>query len=460
MITQEDYKRQKKLEIDCLSSFTGKPYSLNTFSPDEVFAVKEEIKIELQKQAIDTLLPWGETNCSPFLDFEFHDHHFRYTYQREDLHAEPQTLFSKTYNFPLPKEVDTAGFYTNCGMSAISGTLFTIASIFPNTYHLYCDEDTYFETRLLIKHHIPSLLQAGSNGTGPYLYIVDTSAVPDIDSWTPKIEASKNGDLSIVIIDTTCYPLQSHKIQNFVEIALQKNVLVVLVRSHEKLDFMAMEYSRLGSANFIYNNTLPDPTKRKISTLIEGFKQTMALLGLNFSLTSIPPFLTNKEFHEINATRIQRSAQNNLEIAIKLNAEITGKTPFSVKRSAHNLFFCINFNNFFSDKKLFALEDNLVKILSKNNIPTREVASFAFDFIAIIDFALPNEDKLLRFSIPDFPSENIAKCVSIIASAVIEASRDPNSPLLVKHKKLVLALINFLCAFHMLLLAYKTANKN
>ena len=120
--------------------------------------------------------------------------------------------------------------------------------------------DGYGETRELLEHYAGRIrvtprvrgkraeINGGRGGNAPVLMI--DSAVSD--GFFARLGGCSR-DVSVAIFDTTCFACSSGRIGRVVRWAERRNLPIVLVRSHAKLDSLGIEYGRLGSIVLVWH---------------------------------------------------------------------------------------------------------------------------------------------------------------------------------------------------------------
>ncbi len=306
---------------------------------------------------------------------------FRFEYQRYDAKLEYNNY---DYNFYDLKNIHSKTLFTNCGMSAIYVLLNSLKK--SGRFKLIYEKDAYFETQKIIK-------QFGMN-KGKKVFYYDSIS----DFFTFDINCKNR----LVIMDTTCY--HPHDYKNCIMKLLNNNNIVILVRSHVKLDMLGLEYSYLGSISFFVPDCI---NKRRFSFLKALIKDTMELcgtIGVYAIEENIFPLLNDPQLILLNKERIYRINDNNLYFYNRLcqNSKII--------LHKHKLFLTLETD--YSDLRELVI---FVKELSqKSNGLAYYSPSFGFDYIALDTYYdLINKKNTVRISIGDVDKNLINKFIEL-----------------------------------------------
>ncbi|MES2527811.1 MAG: hypothetical protein V4598_12025 [Bdellovibrionota bacterium] len=193
--------------------------------------------------------------------------------------------------------------------------------------------------------------------------------------------------IEVVLIDTTCWSLDSSLLQELMEMCADKTI--ILMRSISKLDMAGIEYGSLGSLVLLTH----DDVEEKSAQLDKILKIT----GGAPSLDDIPPYLFDQDYHRFLSSR-------NIEME-----KITGSIQEMAKTwtypelvttffPEHKKYFFIYLHSHeFGDGK------EILNLLSRTfqiyEIPVKAIASFGFEETVISAFKENDSDVgILRIS--------------------------------------------------------------
>lgn len=191
-------------------------------------------------------------------------------------------------------------------------------------------------------------------------------------------------------------------------------MIVVLIRSHTKLDSFGTEWGRLGSIVTIASENCGGAFEVFRKDIIEF----SAAFGARAEIRSLYPFLNEKKHGRLVSRWVQKIRKSNArlqdDLGSILNSEFTEIISFD-----HCLFIWIKLKSI-PFEMLLEHENLLTKDLAKAGIPALVIASFPWDFVAIttFDMALENGGKapVLRLSCPPQSVAQAKKTVSVVNS--------------------------------------------
>ena len=338
---------------------------------NERFSDKHEIKNRIKK-IYDQNLPCSNVNSTINISLNFD---FKYEYQRYDSmlsYKEYDKLFYNIHN------LHTKTIFTNCGMSAIYSLLLSF-KMFGN-YNFIKEKDIYFETNKLLK-----LLKLNK---GKRIYYYDTIS----DNYDFDI----NKRNKIIIIDTTCY--HPHDFANCINKLINNSNVVILVRSHIKLDMLGLEYSFLGSVSYIIPDKISLKRFKYIKKLIKNNLEIAGNIGVLAQEKNIFTLLNDAKLIRLNKERIRRINHNNVVFYTE------NKNIDKLKLHKHKLF-----------TTLIVEEKNTIRLI--NFIKEKAISSkglffyspsFGFDYIAVDTYYdMMTKNNTIRISIGDVPVQVI-----------------------------------------------------
>ncbi|MBW1881706.1 MAG: hypothetical protein JRJ84_25385, partial [Deltaproteobacteria bacterium] len=214
-----------------------------------------------------------------------------------------------------------------------------------------------------------------------------------------------------------CYEVGSERIARAVEAAMRLDAPVALLRSHVKIDFLGVEYGRLGPEVFL----VTPMCARETLTLFRGLQQVcqrvMRLTGAAAVPLHLNPFLADPTFRAHNRARIARMIENNLRAAERVAAALEA-TPIHVSRYHHGLFFTLGLLPVGDDAMIRVIEHirDLVDTLRAKGLPVRYANSFGFDFAAVTHYRDARRLEGIRLALPDHPAELVDRlCDALLA---------------------------------------------
>lgn len=414
METLHDYLARKRREIGLLNGRLDHPIDLpEPFGIDDVMTVKERIRASQLAGAIVTHPHISDTNGWEKLEHPFHEYRLRYLYQRYNLEVLAPPIYPDSAK--LGQGHDTSAVttrYVASGMSALASILLALNRIVANGCHLLAMHDTFFETQHLIRQLAPNLhlrlacspeemmAQIGmvAGGEEGLALLIDSIVAADP---IPMLERIAAGAIDLLIVDTTCYEVASPGIERAIDAALRLGIPLVLVRSHLKLDFMGVEYGRLGSVVTLLGPDAPDDVRRLYDALVAVSHDVTCVLGMAAVPYNLIPGFDDPAFHALNNERIDRLRNNNawgsdhVRRALFLHG-------FNVVSYHHQLFFTVELASGESHEEVKEKVEDLQRHLYARRLPVRRATSFGFDFVAVADFVDLNRDApVIRVALSD-----------------------------------------------------------
>jgi hypothetical protein len=322
---------------------------------------------------------------------------FDYDYQRADLHVEGPPVYPVRGLPPvLPAQ------FTTSGMAAISAVLLALRELWPRC-SFDVRADGYPETGELIA------LLANVAGSGAMLQRV---IVLDSTVDTPKSAAARLDGGDIALFDTSCFSASSGRIARIAEAARERQVPLILARSHTKLDCFGLDYGRLGSLVVLAGNG----SEATIHKLAGDFIRLTgsAALPLHF-----PPFAAGESFHSLTRARIAWMIRSTRVIEKGLRDGAIRSRHF-----AHGLYVSV-FPRCYPDRE--AASDAAADLIARfvaAGIPARHAGSFGFDFFGCDWFEDPADGTIgLRLSTGDLPISLVERAAATLVSWCRQESR-------------------------------------
>ena len=309
-----------------------------------------EIRKQIKINTINSNVAFFESSHLGLARHEYQKNHFQYSYQRYDLTLIDDNWLSKIYNIDVPY-FKSNGLFVKSGMSAFLLSILTLKRLYPDFKSLHYAKDGYFEVNDMFTHHL-NLYQITYFGE-------ESISQPDIailDSTTHIVDQIHWINAKVIIIDTTCWATSDPILYSLLESLKDYSGLIILVRSHIKLDCFGLEINRLGSIVILANTNLTNIDLK----FKEACHETACNIGCNFNIEDCYPWLFNKQFHELSKMRTNRIKYYTNKIYKRLINE--QNIDFPISKGQHDLFIMAKFTrtNKKSSKK-FKLGDPVVR---------------------------------------------------------------------------------------------------
>lgn len=399
MISSKDLFEIKKQEWELLAPYAGNSYQTPRY---KTYLEYQNAKPELAKMIKAHTVQKNPTATNQLNQrFKVGNLEFDFNYQREGNYIHGDKGFEDVFFI----KHNPAFFFTSSGQAANSVCLFGLSQLGNLKLH---PESTvwYYETRRLYEKIVKN------DGEG------DSLQVLFLDS-SQSVDASRldKDEVDLFIIDTTCFPIMGSEMEDLVDRAHRISKPVILTRSHLKLDTMGLDYENLGSI-VIFNAEKFDGIKeREIikfnpkKTKLENYLQEVSgYIGASFYLDNFYPFLGDKKLFRLNLDRVNRLRENCSYIAE--NVKLPDNGLCTMFETPHKLFFHVGYkgtNHF--DAEMFK------KLNYLHELNAKYCDSFGFDFMAhnnLISYFVEGEDTHVRFSAPDYSSEDLDKAIELL----------------------------------------------
>lgn len=349
---------------------------------------------ETNFSTLKSIIPIGELN-------------FEYNYQRFDLKIPNFYGLEKIYNIITSGEAST--FLTNCGMSAISAFFLALKETVGTSIEIIHQTDIYFESIHLINNYFSFIERRDESS--PKTKKIRLLYLDSISS-TFKHELGLNG-VDLIVFDTTCFEVESEKIKQFISFCESVNAVVVLLRSHVKLDYMGIEIGKMGSLIVFGNQNVSVEYQGLQKNLAGWISDVISRFGFIFELSHLYPLQFDMKYRELNKKRIQQIMNNTQEVFNVLSEKLDDR--FTLTAYAHALFVTVGIRKITERDKLKEIKSSLVKKLIDKNLPVREAGSFGFDFIAFDNYKQLNTNcETLRISMSDIDQEGFRIFMDIL----------------------------------------------
>jgi hypothetical protein len=411
METPAAYLARKNAELAWLNRKLRTPLpQQRAEDPEAVVEQKFALRARLMAEAVEHFRYLTETNSLdddvqtvPPFDLD-------YRYQRFDMVVRAPAIYpAERADHPLIRAVQ----YASSGMGAITSLLLALDKAPVASNHVVARRDVYFETQHVLRDlttldyvavdpedDLPAAARAQE---GHVTVLVDSISARDDCGLFERLEP---GTVDLLLFDSTCYEVGSERIERAVEAAVRLDTPLVLLRSHVKIDFLGVEYGRLGSAVFLVTPMCARETLTLFRALQQVCQRVMRLTGAAAVPTHLNPFLADPEFRAHNRARLARIVENNLRATERVAAALAD-TPIHVSRYHHGLFFTLGLlpESDAAMADVIGLIRDLVCALRAQGLPLRYANSFGFDFAAVTHYRDARRLEGIRVALPDHPTE-------------------------------------------------------
>jgi hypothetical protein len=414
METFEDYLDRKYSEIrllnDCLSD------SLPLIRPRSVDdVIRTKFRLAAQLRAEHALHDWEATETAwsastrptsgPFA--------FTYDYQRADLSVSGPPFYEESGDW-------SETIYSGSGMAALSTLLIATARILKKADILLLP-GTYSETAELIQRHVPDFRSIAfeltvshrlTGGQDPQILLLDSCVSATAYECALRCDWSK---LDLIVFDTTCFACTSGHIRRVLRRARRYKLPVVLVRSHNKLDSLGVEYGRLGSTTFVNcldhdNHTPRAPIKR----IAAETREAVRLFGGAALPDHFPPYVGSDAYWTLTNRRLAAMLRNGRRAGRLFSRELGPLCAQS--HFAHGLYLTLRGRQGLDAEEARKAAECMSRELSDEGHAIRHAGSFGFDFAATEwNRDTTTGEYCIRLAVPDLPSatwQRLAEAVS------------------------------------------------
>ncbi|MET4115046.1 hypothetical protein ABIB90_002050 [Bradyrhizobium sp. JR4.1] len=415
METSEAYLERKHREIGLLNDCLRSPLHLaRPQSVDEVVVSKFQLAAALRAE--HALQDWKATETAwshaasprsgPFV--------FSYDYQRADLKVRGPSFYE------LERSCGSEAIYTASGMAAISALLLASARIIGKA-DVVVLPGTYGETLELIESLVPHLRlvtarlplgEAFAAAASPRFLLLDSCA--PAGAFEAALCCDGSG-LDLLIFDTTCFAGRSGRIRRVLRWAARWDIPVVLVRSHNKLDSLGVEYGRLGSAVFVHWSRKDLNAGQLLSeSLAAETGNAVRLLGGAALPAHFPPFVGSAGYWALTKKRVAAILRNGRHTARYFAAELGSLS--AELHFTHGLYVTLRGRRALDEATARQAAEDMSRDLSGKGFPIRHAGSFGFDFAATEWFHDATTDRYsVRVAVPDLPTESWKDLAAAIA---------------------------------------------
>jgi hypothetical protein len=404
METGEAYLTRKHEELRLLNGCLKKPLSLlRPQSVAEVIGYKFQLAAALKAEHASHDWAATETSWAHSAQRDSGPFRFSYDYQRADLEVKGPSFYE------LGDDVAAETVYTASGMAAISALLLASSQVIDKA-ELLVSPGSYGETQEFIEGYAPHLQRVTLKGEAKGDVVPKSSArflLLDSSAPTAEFEAafrSIGSALDLVIFDTTCFSGSSIRMRRVISRANERDVPIVMVRSHTKLDSLGAEYGRLGSVTFVHPNKSACWTDRaKLSGLPVHVRNAIRLLGGAALPAHFPPYVALPAYRELTRRRQAAILRNSRHARRYFTAAL--RHSIEEDRFAHGLYLTLRGARRFDETMARRAAAGLSDDLERAGFPIRHAGSFGFDFAATEWFRNPATDRYsVRVAVPDLPT--------------------------------------------------------
>jgi hypothetical protein len=272
-----------------------------------------------------------ETSHSGLVRTHYHTAQFQYSYQRYDLMLLNDDWLKKIYHVTDP-DYHSDGLFVKSGMSAFLASSLTLKRLYADLNSIHFSRDGYFEINDMFSYHL-NLFQVGyfedlNIGAKDIVILDSTAVLPEKNIWMLA---------KIILIDTTCWEPSNPLLCQLLEKLKAFTGLIILVRSHIKLDCFGLEVNRLGSIVILkHENSNPI-----YQTFKDACHETICNVGCNFNIDDCYPWLFDPKFHALNKMRTNRIKYYTNKIYQKIATKDI--SDFTITKGQHDLFIKAKF---------------------------------------------------------------------------------------------------------------------
>jgi hypothetical protein len=407
----------KLSEIDCLLPFADKlkvPKKIDTYQ--QLFRFKLDVRDSIRAKTAREL-GCGESRLSPTA-IRAGGLNFKFVYQRMKVDLIEESAVRSIYrNLRVCKATESYGVFTTSCQAAIAALFHTLRLLL-GEFTISVSDGAYWETlgflnRFSFKVSHLKLTEIINSPVQRVIYLDSSTETTFFNKdWPETVQINK---CRLLIVDTTCLSLSSERLSEIIEVSKKAGLICVFVRSHMKLDCLAMEYGRLGSIVFLWPSELSRKAKTFSEDLIKTFNEVAAFQGTFANLSQIYPFITDTRFQKVNELWQKRVQRNNKQVSEYLQKRVDFENAsIALKKFEHEKYFWFITKRATPDKKVLDLCRALDRNLSFLKVPHLSIASYPWDFLSITPFKRSQtilvdqkNRTVIRISVPDFEKTKI-----------------------------------------------------
>jgi hypothetical protein len=394
------YWERKESELGFLRSFLGAARSAPPVSSlSEYYEAVRDLRLQMRAHQAAASADLFETSLRGWHTYERSFGEVSYSYQRYDLAVTGMDWLSSLYG-ERRETRPVGGLFFSSGMSAIGAALLVMSGA--GCRRISIGPMAYFETHLLCRRFFPHLeIETNQSrlSSDAHVLWLDTSSTQD-----PELPASSR-TARYLVVDTTCVEGDSPLVDGWLRESERLGCVLLLIRSHLKLDTFGLELGKLGSIVVVG----PDHDDRDIEQLLLGLRRACSGFGLGFELPHLYPWLGTPEFFELSRLRTEGIRMTTEAVACEVDAARLAGDEFEVILPEHRLFFLIRTGIPFRDEEAAKQADLPRAIASRcarAGLPVFAGSSFGLDRLALLDFVNIHDGlHYLRVSGADVPLE-------------------------------------------------------
>lgn len=421
MSSEFQHFRQRKMEeLRFLRNWAG----LSTVDAPQgsdfyhfLLSEKQYLRATLISQTLFEHTDRTETNSANGTSFWVSDWHLQSSYQRFDLQTLIADPIAQLYDLDS-RDLRSVALLVSSGMGAITALLLGLRAAVNGPVNINALPSCYFETIQVIRQFFPTVRLYWNEWewTCGFNVLWYDSICPE--SFACIREQVNTRFVDLLVIDTTCYDIADERIADCLDFAVAHGVPCALVRSHTKLDSLAMEYGRLGSITIAFRADLSSNVISWLRGMATATKNAISRFGLQFHIENLFPAYFDDTFRALNARRIGYIRSNTQLLSDRLTNE-QADMGCEVALYHHGLFLTVRPPRSLSRSELELKRSELIDELTKERLPVRSAGSFGFDFTAIDLYRdLLTGADLLRISPSDLPGDVIPVLADQIVSFI------------------------------------------
>lgn len=406
MLSRNRFVHTKERELNILRRYAGlalKSISVGV-SLQQMLDWKIEAFRQMKRKRLDDHSAMQETaRGAAHLTFVQDNFSFCYSYQRYNLELTAQEELHRLWRLPTNSTSFTR--FANCGMAAINSVLFSLFANYHRKTQIWISDSAYFETRRLISQFgfksCSLERQPIQRLKGGVLWLDCISK----SSLSQQMALSPRGT-ELAVIDTTASSLLDTDVREIMEqLFSDGTMLVLLVRSHLKLDSYGTDVGRLGSVSVVSKSYTKHALARKIGHLCRTLGEIFARTGSLAPVSSLTPMIFNVGLIEANQIRLKRLQQNNIFFARHLDKHIS--SVVKVISYPHSFFTTLKIPKVDNRKSMQHLISYLSSTSAAQSLFLSPSGSFGFDFTSIDSYLDDLDGDTIRISIGDLPREEL-----------------------------------------------------
>ena len=295
-------------------------------------------------------------------------------------------------------------------MSAFLSIFLSLKRLDPSLSHVALSAQGYFEIEEMLRYHTDLFSiehYSESMAKKPDIAILDsTTVLPKQHLWS---------DAKILIIDTTLWA-SNHPTLKALLTQTRFKGLILLLRSHIKLDCFGLEVNRLGSIVAVKTQD----ADCDLQMIRKHLHETACNIGCNFNIDDFYPWLFNKEFKMLCQKRTEKIKSFTRTIYAKLKPLVEDNASgFELSKGDHELFIALQFKCDRTGRRKYDFGNSLQRyarsIVSKAKhagLPIIHGASFGL-FCTAIDGHLHRDGNKGYLRLAPSPNMNLAQADKI-----------------------------------------------